>query len=350
LFIQGTEPDAAGDPAAWLMAAGHVLARGRDPYFPPWPDVVQLNAFSPALRAATASVLADIASQCDGIRCDMAMLMINRVFSGTWGHRAGAEPEREFWPDVIGALRAEHASTVLIAEAYWDMESELQNQGFDFCYDKRLYDRIVAQDIRGVREHLRADLGYQSKLLRFLENHDEPRAASFFPPEVHRAAAVITFLVPGYRLLHEGQCNGRRIRVPVQLRRRPEEPPDDEIGEFYKRSLSCLRRVEVREGAWWLIDCRAAWEGNPTADRFIAFLWSASNSKLLVTAVNYGSTQAQCYLPVPAEQLRGKQVLLRDLLSTASCSCEGTVLVDEGLFLDLPAWGYHVFEVITGAV
>ena len=178
LFIQGPEHDVAADPAAWMTAAGHVLARGRDPYFPPWPDVVQLNAFSPALRAATANVLADIAAQCDGIRCDMAMLMINRVFAATWGRRAGAEPDREFWPDVIGALHAEHADTVLIAEAYWDMESELQNQGFDFCYDKRLYDRIVAQDTRGVREHLRADLGYQSKLLRFLENHDEPRIAS----------------------------------------------------------------------------------------------------------------------------------------------------------------------------
>ena len=153
------DQDVAADPAAWMTAAGHVLARGRDPYFPPWPDVVQLNAFSPALRAATANVLADIAAQCDGIRCDMAMLMINRVFAATWGHRAGAEPDREFWPDVIGALHAEHADTVLIAEAYWDMESELQNQGFDFCYDKRLYDRIVAQDTRGVREHLRADLG-----------------------------------------------------------------------------------------------------------------------------------------------------------------------------------------------
>jgi len=102
-------------------------------------------------------VLADIAAQCDGIRCDMAMLMINRIFAATWGRRAGAEPDREFWPEVIDALHADHPDTVLIAEAYWDMESELQNQGFDFCYDKRLYDRIVAQDPRGVREHLGAD-------------------------------------------------------------------------------------------------------------------------------------------------------------------------------------------------
>ncbi len=71
-----------------------MLAHGRDPYFPPWPDVVQLDAFSPVMRAATADVLGGIAGQCDGIRCDMAMLMINRIFGTTWGSRAGPEPPR----------------------------------------------------------------------------------------------------------------------------------------------------------------------------------------------------------------------------------------------------------------
>ena len=76
----------------------------------------------PALRAATAQTLADIAGQCDGIRCDMAMLMTNQVFARTWGGRAGPEPGEEFWPTVIGALRGRHPETVLVAEAYWDME------------------------------------------------------------------------------------------------------------------------------------------------------------------------------------------------------------------------------------
>ena len=97
LFVRGDEHDIKADPAGWMAAAGQVLARGRDPYFPPWPDVVQLDAFSPALRAATAGTLADIAGQCDGIHCDMAMLMINRIFDRTWGSRAGPEPAQEFW-------------------------------------------------------------------------------------------------------------------------------------------------------------------------------------------------------------------------------------------------------------
>ncbi len=152
LFVRGDDNDIKADPAGWMAAAGQVLAHGRDPYFPPWPDVVQLDAFSPAMRAATADVLGDIAGQCDGIRCDMAMLMINRIFGTTWGSRAGPEPAQEFWPAVLAELRARHPDTVMIAEAYWDKEWELQQQGFNFCYDKRLYDRIIAQDAcRGPR-------------------------------------------------------------------------------------------------------------------------------------------------------------------------------------------------------
>ena len=181
LFVRGDEHDLEAEPGSWVAAGGHVLAHGRDPYFPPWPDVVQLDAFSPAVRAATAGTLADIADQCDGIRCDMAMLMTNHVFAMTWGGRTGPEPDEEFWPAVIGRLRGRHPETVLVAEAYWDLEWELQQQGFDFCYDKRLYDRIVGGDATAVRDHLRADLGYQSRLLRFLENHDEPRIASRMP-------------------------------------------------------------------------------------------------------------------------------------------------------------------------
>ena len=118
--MHGDADDMAADPAGWLAVGGHVLAHGRDPYFPPWPDVVQLNAFVPALRAAAADTLASIAGQCDGIRCDMAMLMTSQVFARTWGRHAGPAPDQEFWPEVLGTLRGRHPGTVLIAEAYWD--------------------------------------------------------------------------------------------------------------------------------------------------------------------------------------------------------------------------------------
>src|SRR5215467_4045285 len=273
LFVRGDEHDLEADPAGWLAAGGHVLAHGRDPYFPPWPDVVQLDAFSPALRAATAATLTDIAAQCDGIRCDMAMLMINQVFAKTWGGRVGPEPDEEFWPAVIAGLRRRYSRTVLIAEAYWDMEWTLQQQGFDFCYDKRLYDRITGRDVAGVRDHLRAGLDYQSRLVRFLENHDEPRLADKLPGDAGQAAAVAIATLPGATLWHEGQFEGRRVRPPVFLSRRPDEPPDAGLASWYRRLLAAVAGHRVRSGDWQLLE-GGGWPDNDSCRNLLAWSWS----------------------------------------------------------------------------
>ena len=140
--------------------------------------MVQLNAFSQDLRDAHVATLRDIADQCDGVRCDMAMLMMNETFARTWGERVGPAPAGDYWPEVIAAVREDHPDFCFIAEAYWDLEWALQSQGFDYCYDKRLYDRLLHETAEDVRLHLTADTGYQQRLLRFVENHDEPRAAS----------------------------------------------------------------------------------------------------------------------------------------------------------------------------
>src|SRR4051812_34988783 len=181
-FLHGSEEELARHPEAFLATAGGVVARGRDPYFPPWPDVVQLNAYAPALREAVAETLGHLAAQCDGLRCDMAMLMTNEVFGRTWGQRAGPAPGEDYWPLLIAGVKAVHPEVLFVAEAYWDMEWTLQQQGFDLCYDKRLYDRLAHDSAESVRAHLQADAAYQEGLIRFIENHDEPRAAATFGP------------------------------------------------------------------------------------------------------------------------------------------------------------------------
>ena len=189
-FIQGDDEDLRKDPASFIAVGGRVLACGRDPYFPAWPDVLQLNAFNPGLRSAIAETVQQIAEQCDGVRCDMAMLMMSDVFERTWGSRAGKKPAEDYWPSLIPAVRSRHPEFRFLAEAYWDLEWALQQQGFDYCYDKKLYDRMEHGDAESVRLHLLADMAYQQGLVRFLENHDEPRAAATFAAEKARAAAV----------------------------------------------------------------------------------------------------------------------------------------------------------------
>src|SRR5262249_37073302 len=151
-----------------------------------------------------------------------------------------------------------------MAEVYWDLEWTLQQQGFDYTYDKRLYDRLRDRHARPVREHFRAGLDYQDKMARFLENHDEPRAAATFPPGVHEAAPVITFLPPGMRFSPQGQLTGRMKRISPHLGRAPDEPINQELAKFYDRLLRVLQQPTVRQGEWRLLECAPAWEGNWT--------------------------------------------------------------------------------------
>ena len=148
----------------------------------------------------------------------------------------GVDPE-PFWPKATAAVRGAHPAFTFLAEVYWDFEWTLQQQGFDYCYDKRLYDRLQSDDVRSIREHLHAGLDYQDKLARFLENHDEPRAALTFQLPKHRAAAAIAFLSPGMRFFHQGQFDGARVRVPVHLCRGPDEPTDQDVTAFYGKLL-----------------------------------------------------------------------------------------------------------------
>ena len=345
LFVRGDEEDVRADPGAWLVTAGQVLAHGRDPYFPPWPDVVQLDAFSPALRTATADTLADIAGQCDGMRCDMAMLMTNRVFARTWGGRTGPAPAAEFWPDVLGQLRARHPGTVMIAEAYWDMEWELQQQGFDFCYDKRLYDRIIDADASAVRDHLRADLSYQSGLLRFLENHDEPRVASRLGLDAERAAAVTVATLPGATLWHEGQFEGRRVRPPVFLARRPDEPLDADLADWYHRLLAAVAGHRVRAGEWRLLET-GGWPDNQSFRNLAAWSWAGDGAGgRHVVVINFSAQPAEARLPLPWPDLPGRSWQLTDLLGQHLFERDGDELAGLGLFVALDPWRFHLLAL-----
>ena len=342
-FIRGSGDDLAGDPASFVSVQGKVFACGRDPYFPAWPDVLQLNAFAPGLRRAAIATVTSIAGQCDGVRCDMAMLLLNTVFERTWGARAGARPATEFWDDLIAAVRGAHPDFLFIAEAYWDLEWELQQRGFDFCYDKRLYDRLEHGPAESVRRHLEADPAYQDKLLRFIENHDEPRAAAVFSPARERAAAVTIATLPGARLFHEGQFEGRRVRLPVFLGRRPEEPAQPELQVFYAQLLQAIDRAALHEGSWRPSSC-AGWPDNRSCEQLVAWTWTKDDDRCLVI-VNLADGAAQARVEVPWPDLRARRWRLTDALSGAAYDREGDELRDAGLYVDLAPWGCHFLRL-----
>ena len=345
-FIAGSELDLSNAPQnyTWVKRkkGDLLLAYGRDPYFSGWPDTLQLNYANPALQDAMIGELIRIAGQCDALRCDMAMLVLPDVFERTWGQRAPL-----FWPTATQRVREQVPGFLFLAEVYWDLEWTLQQQGFDYAYDKRLYDRLRDGHARPVREHLLAGLDYQNKLARFLENHDEPRAAATFSTEVHQAAAVITFLSPGLHFFHQGQFEGKKKRISPHLVRGPTEPINEQLSQFYDSLLAVLRLPAVRDGQWQLLECKRAWEGNGTNDCVLVFAWQGRKGELLVVAVNYAPNQSQCQVPFPFADIAGKKWQLQDQLSSARYDWNGDDLLGRGLYLDLAPWQACAFLVST---
>jgi len=341
-FLTGSRAELAAHPEEFMEIEGVVFAKGRDPYFEPWQDVLQLNAFSPALRKAAADTVIAIGNQCDGVRCDMAMLMTNEVFARTWGERAGPAPDADFWPTVIAGCQQVHPDFLFMAEVYWDMEWTLQQQGFDLCYDKRLYDRLVRDPADSVRGHLQADGAYQQRLIRFIENHDEPRAALTFGPARARAAAVVMSTLIGARLYHDGQLDGLRAHLPIQLGRGPDEPPDRDLRAFYRRLLRAAADARIEYGDWRLCDCTGRF-GDPHP-QLVAWCWSNPRAFYLVV-VNLSAAEAEGWVRLPWRDLAGRTWGFVDQLSDECFTCSGDEMARDGLPVTLDGWGFRFLSV-----
>ncbi len=343
-MIQGTPEELMAYPDRFFpieQPDGEILitGHGRDPYFPGWIDTAQVNVFSLQYREVVRDILLDIASQCDGIRCDMAMLVTNDIFQQTWGqHMQHPVPATEFWDDMIPAVKAKYPDCKFIAEVYWDMEYTMLQQGFDFTYDKTLYDRLIEGNPQKIREHLWADVAYQMRQMRFIENHDEPRAASSLGVERSRPAAVLVATLPGGVLLHDGQFSGRRIKLPVQINRQPEETPHLSLQALYRELLAETQHPIYQHGEWRTFGLKWPLGGTDTTQNLIAYGWQLNDEfRLIVVNMTYVWSQAVVDLSAWGDLAQSRWGL-RDVLRGTYRFVEGKQLVDVGLEVALEGY------------
>jgi len=319
------------------------FAHGRDPFFSPWWDTVQVNYAALEARKYMTDVLKSISSQCDGVRCDMAMLVMNDIFKQTWQPQVAMQmPETEFWVDAINEVKAGHADFIFMAEAYWDKEWALQQQGFDYTYDKRLTDRLEEGDVQAVQGHLHANYDFQLRSVRFLENHDEPRAVASFGKKASLAAAVLISTLPGMHFYYDGQFEGKTIRLPVQLGREQVEAIDLEILEFYEKLLSIVNDPVIQSGDWALLTPVSAWQGNGSFQNMLAWQWV--NEKITkVIVINFSSeiSQSRIFLPILFE---GKDVEITDNLTGIKYSRRVYNIKENGLYIELKPYQSHIFS------
>jgi hypothetical protein len=344
LFVQSTEP-APGFFKRRTRAGIRWLAHGKDPNFHPWTDTVQLDYRRSETRAAMIGLLQAVATRCDGVRCDMAMLLLNEVFARTWGE-AATPPTVEFWSEAIGAVRSVHANFLFLAEVYWGLEARLQDLGFDFTYDKTLYDHILGRDPVVLQRYL---YGLRPEVLahgaHFLENHDEPRVAALLSTAEHLAAALLVLGLPGMSLLHEGQLEGASIQLPVQLVRRLAEPRRPEIEAIYERLLRVLPETRVGRGRGELVPPQAAWPDNPTGLDCVLIQWRDQEPGLDLVAVNMAAHPSQSRVSLNLEPPLSRGWRIENLLGPERSFCEEAELCHPGLLIELPAYGARLLRL-----
>ena len=293
------------------------LAHGKDPYFPPWTETVQLDYRRRATQAAMLDLLTSVAERCDGVRCDMAMLLLKDVFAKNWERFSIADPEPnfEFWASAISTVKTTHRAFLFLAEVYWGMEERLQKLGFDYTYDKELYDRIVSHDAAGVQRHLlNQPIEFVSASAHFLENHDERRVASVLDAAEHRAAATLILTLPGLRFLHEGQLRGATRRLPVQLSRRFAENPNPEIVLMYEELLSLLRQSCVGQGMAKLLPPIKASDTDSTAENIVIIQWGPVAQVFDVVVINLAARVGRCVARLVELEDQGVVLKVRNLV------------------------------------
>jgi len=347
-YVTGTEAHVVADPAGWFWVTGsngpRAVAHGRDPNFPAWTDTAQLNYANVELQAAMCEELVRVTGICDGVRCDMAMLVLTEVFERVWKRRG-----EEFWPQAITAARRARPDFFFMAECYWGLEERLLEMGFDAVYDKALLDEVAAGRWPE-RQRFDFPAATHGTGVHFLENHDEPRAAARFDLSQHRAAAAWLLGLPSVRLLQEGQREGRKIRTPVQLTRRVKEEPDDAVRAFYDLLLKALKTSTVRYGHWQLLPTRSAWSGNESHHRILGQSYEREG-RMICIFVNGSDARSQCWVHLGLSSPVGSEAVLRDLLSDKVYVRDGIALMLRGLYLDMEPREAQIFEctVQTGA-
>ncbi|KAL0483556.1 alpha-amylase [Acrasis kona] len=333
------------DPYSYLPNG---VANGKDPFYSAWLDTAQWNYWNPATRKLQFEKLMKVASLSDGIRCDMSMLLLNDVIEKTWSAQlksgGWSRPETEFWGDSIKKVKERYPKIKFLAEVYWNLERKLLSLGFDYVYDKSLYDELTTGDANKVRSHIASmDYDYLLHSANFVENHDEDRARSHFGSiEKSLAAVTVMFTIPGMRFNYHGQWEGKSSRLLVQLRRSVNEAVNQETVAFYEKLIKIIDHDVFHLGTWKMLSAG----GSTEADRVLAWKWNFNNEKRLIV-VSYSDQEGSGAVVLDdATPHEGStdEVMFSELLSGVQYKRSTKEVTSKGLFVLLKPYQSQIFK------
>jgi glycosidase len=244
------------------------IYHGNDGTHMPWNDTAQLNFLMPEVRQAMSDLILAVARRFSLIRFDAAMTLARKHFRRLWfpppGGSAGVQSRSafalsdedftaafpvEFWREVVDRINREAPDTLLIAEAFWLMESYfVRNLGMHRVYNSAFMNMLKREENTKYRQILKDTLAYNPGILKryvnFMNNPDEATAVEQFGKgDKYFGVATLLATLPGLPMFGHGQVEGYREKYGMEYRRAYwKEEPDVGFMQHHEQQVFPLLR------------------------------------------------------------------------------------------------------------
>jgi len=339
-YIRAAQSAPPYDPTRYLPSG---IAFGWGGYGNAWTDTAQYNYFNPSLRTAMINNLMKVASLSDYIRCDVAYLALNTVIKNNWATQLAywgySEPSTEFWSDAISQVKASY-NVQFLGEVYNPWQQALQAVGFDFTYDKTLYDILAAGNIDNIRNYITSmPLSFHQHSAHFVENHDEPRSPAYFGSNTRAdIAAAISMTLPGMKFYFMWEQFGYFNQLEIHLRRETPEDQNSGVLKFFTAFIAAVSKDVFHQGTWYMRTVQGT-------NNLLAWEWVYNNEKVL-TVLNYSGTQSSGSIVCPfAQPVDGNDTIpVTDLLTGTVYMRSAKQMSTSGLIVVLDTWSVQMFD------
>lgn len=283
----------------------------------PWKDVRQYDYSNKELWKFQLNNLKKIAQCCDGIRCDVAWLMISDIFKRCF--KTMNDTKEEFWTFAISEIRKIYPNIIFIAEVFgkkWISDFLLQC-GFNFVYDIEPYDilNLIKDNNININEFIERNKNIEKDYLfntvHFSENHDLITIIEKLEENVNKAnllTAIVCFL-PGIKMFNYGQIFGWKDTLCVQLRRILSYEINNEVFNFYTKVIKILNLDVVKKGKFRI----------SLNQHLINIKWY-NDKEILIGYFNYNEHSNKGKLVIDGiDEIKNKKFEVKDLIENKLC-------------------------------
>jgi glycosidase len=369
------------------------IYHGNDGTSMPWNDTAQLNYLNPETREAVIQTIIDVAKMFPIIRFDAAMTLAKKHYQRLWFPSPGSGgdiPTRvdfgltedqfdelmpvEFWREVVDRIAVEAPDTLLLAEAFWMMESYfVRTLGMHRVYNSAFMNLLRNEDNIRYRTILKNTLEFDPQILKryvnFMNNPDERTAIDQFGKEdKYFGTCVLLSTMPGLPMFGHGQIEGFAEKYGMEFKKAywAEEIDQNLVQRHEKEIFPLLHKrylfADIENFLFFDF-----YQSNGTIDENVyAFSNNQNNQHTLVIFNNkYAQTEGWINTAVPftfkdelgerhtiqrslAEGLHlhpetGYYVIFKDHISGLEYIRTSKEIADNGMFFNLNAYEYHVF-------